>query len=194
MKLAEAKDVVHSSDKNASYELSNLHLEWCGIAASTLAHEIASQYQAGFGVHYDRVQFLRKENYQKSLTLINVNIRESVRSLRGVLILFKNSTDQTKFACNQESFYNPGIEKLEVNINGASNKLYANGMTPKDLWYEARKIFFYDDNFCLWVHTRSSTDPELHGNGLRLDVSNSGLNLSINKEAMEVESLLCTFI
>ena len=191
MKLAEAKDVVLSSDKNASYELSDLHLEWCGIADSTLAHEIASQYQTGWGVHYDRVQFLRKENYQKSSTLINVNIRESVRSLRGVLILFKDSTDQTKYACNRESFYNPDIEKVEVSINGASNKLYASGMRPKDLWYEARKFFqgstnmtqgsFYDDNFCLWVDTRSSSDLELHGNGLRLDGSNSGLNLSINK-------------
>ena len=40
---------------------------------------------------------------------------------------------------------------------------------------------FYDDNFCLWVDTRSSSDPELHGNGLRLDGSNSGMSLSINK-------------
>ncbi|WP_215897482.1 hypothetical protein, partial [Acinetobacter baumannii] len=42
---------------------------------------------------------------------------------------------------------------------------------------------FYDDKFCLWIDTRSSTDGELHGNGLRLDGSNSGLNLSINKKA-----------
>ena len=201
MKLAEAKDVVLSSDKNASYELSDLHLEWCGIQEHGILvnnvliypwqESIAALYQTGLGVHYDRVQFLRKENYQKSSTLINVHIRENVRSLRGVLILFKDSTDQTKYACNRESFYNPGIEKVEVSINGASNKLYASGITPKDLWYEARKFFqgstnmtqgsFYDDNFCLWVDTRSSTDPKLHGNGLRLDGSNSGLNLSINK-------------
>ena len=191
MRLAEAKDVVLSSDKSASYEMSDLHLEWDGIQDSTLAQEIASQYQTGFGVHYDRVQFLRKENYQKSSTLINVNIRESVRSLRGVLILFKDSIDQTKYACNRETFYNPDIKKVEVNVNGASNKLYANGMLSKDLWHEARKFFqgstnmsqgsYYDDNFALWVDTRSSRDLELHGNGLRLDGSNSGLTLSINK-------------
>ena len=94
IKLAEAQDVVLSRDKNTSYELSGLHLKWCSIANSTLAREIVSQYESGWGVHYDRVQFFRKENYQKSFTLINVNIRESVHSLRGVLILFKNSTDQ----------------------------------------------------------------------------------------------------
>ena len=191
MKLAEAKDVVLSSDKSASYEMSDLHLEWDGIQDSVMAQEIADQYQTGWGVHYDRVQFLRKENYLKSLTLININIRESLRSLRGVMILFKDLGDQTKYACNRETFYNPGIEKVEVSINGASNKLYANGILSKDLWYEARKLFqgstnmnqgaFYDDKFCLWIDTRSSTDMTLHGNGLRLDGSNSGLNLTINK-------------
>ena len=29
LKLAEAKDIILSSDKNASYELSDLHLKWC---------------------------------------------------------------------------------------------------------------------------------------------------------------------
>ena len=42
---------------------------------------------------------------------------------------------------------------------------------------------FYNDNFCLWIDTRSSTDISLHGNGLRLDGSNSGLSLTINKTA-----------
>ncbi|WP_171480035.1 hypothetical protein, partial [Acinetobacter baumannii] len=59
-RLAEAKDVVISSDTSASYEISDLHLEWDGINDASLAQEVASQYQSGFGVHYDRVQFLRK--------------------------------------------------------------------------------------------------------------------------------------
>ena len=193
IKLADAKDVVISSDKTASYEMSDLHLEWDGIIDRALAREVASQYQGGLGVFYDRVHFLRKENHLKSGTLINVNIRESLRSLRGVLVLFKDSTDVAKYACNRETFFNPGIEKVNISINGAANKFYANGMLTKDLWCEARKLFqnstnmtqekFYDDNFCLWIDTRSSTDVSLHGNGLRLDGSNSGLTLTINKTA-----------
>ena len=186
--LAEAKDVVISSDTSASYSISDIHLEFDGIKDAKLAGEISNMYSS-FGVHYDRVQFLRKENYQKSSTLINVNIRESVRSLRGVLILFKDQADQTSFASNREDFYNPGIEKIEVSINGDSNKLYPNGILPKDLWSEASKFFstnnsqgdFLNDKFCLWLDTRSSTDLSVHGNGLRLDGSNSGLNLAINK-------------
>ncbi|WP_143216294.1 hypothetical protein, partial [Acinetobacter baumannii] len=79
-----------------------------------------------------------------------------MRSLRGVLILFKDLADQTKYATNRETFYNPEIELVQVSINGASNKLYCNGILPKDLWYEARKFFtgstnmsqgsFYHDN------------------------------------------------
>ena len=77
MKLAEAKDVVLSSVKCTSYEMSDLKLEWDAIQDSTLAQGVAANYQTGWSVHYDRVQFLRKESYPKSSTLINVNIRES---------------------------------------------------------------------------------------------------------------------
>jgi len=193
IKLAEAKDVVLSSDKAASYEMTDLHLEWDGVQDETLARDIADLYQVGWGVHYDRVQFLRKENHQKSATLINVTVRESLRSLRGVLVLFKDIANQAKYECERETFYNPEIKNVKVSINGASNKLYANGILPKDLWVEARKFFqgdsnmsqstFYDHKFCLWVDTRSSTDMELHGNGMRLDGANSGLNLVITKTA-----------
>ena len=192
IKLAEAKDVVLSTDTSATYEISDLHLEWDGIQDEALARDISNMYLGGLGVYYDRIQFLRKDNLAKSNTLINTPIKESVRSLRGVLIFFKDSSDQNRFACNRETFYNPGIEKVEISINGASNKLYASGIIPKDLWYEARKFFpgstnmtqgaFYNDKFCLWVDLRSSSDMKLHGNGLKLDSSNSGINLAINKK------------
>ena len=192
IKLAEAKDIVLSTDTSATYEISDLHLEWDGIQDESLAREISNTYTSGLGVYYDRIQFLRKENYAKNTTLINTCIKESVRSLRGVLILFKDSSDQVKYACNRETFYNPGIERINISINGAANKLYANGIIPKDLWYEARKFFqgstnmsqgaFYNDKFCLWVDLRSSSDMKLHGNGLKLDTSNSGVQLAINKK------------
>ncbi|MCE2507404.1 MAG: hypothetical protein J4F36_13260 [Nitrosopumilaceae archaeon] len=194
IKLAEAKDVLLSTDQNATFELSNIHLEWDAIKDNELAQEISSLYSSGCGVHYDRIQFLREENCNKSSSLININIRESLRSLRGVLILFKDMNDQKKYACNREKFFNPYVEKIKITINGKSNQLYTNGITPKDLWYEACKFFqhvptnmtqgaFYNDKFCIWIDTRSSTDNTLHGNGMRLDGSNSGLTLTIKKAA-----------
>ena len=193
LKLARAEDVVLSKDSEASYEISDVHLEWDGIQDTRLASEIATMYNSGFNIAYDRVQFLRKENHLKSTSLINVNVKESLRSLRGILILFKNTTDRTKYACNREIFYNPEIEKIEVNTNGKSNQLYANGILAKDLWPEARKFFagstdmtqgkFYTDKFCVWIDTRSTTDKSVHGNGLRLDGSASGMNLAISKKA-----------
>ena len=78
----------------------------------TLNKEIDGQYHTDWEVYYDRVNFLRKENHNKNATLINVNIRESLRSLRGVMVLFKDLGDQTKYACNRETFFNLGIEKV----------------------------------------------------------------------------------
>ena len=191
LKLAEAKNVILSSDGDATYQINDVHLEWDGILDIFLANELKMQYQSGLNVMYDRVQFLRKESHSKSSGLININIRESLRSLRGVMILFKDADHQKKYACKREVFYNPGIEKIEVSINGKSNQLYTNGLLPKDLWYEARKYFqgstnmtqgdFYHDKFCVWLDTRSTTDNTVHGNGLRLDGSNSGMHIAINK-------------
>ena len=180
-----------SSDKNASYEISELTLEWDAIGYTPLAESIGNRYQTGYGVHYNRIHKLTSENYSKSKTLINVPIKESIRSLRGVLILFKDHDDESAAACNRETFYNPQIKKVEISINGSSNQLYANGLYPRDLWVEARKFFqgstnmsqpeFYHDKFALWIDTRSSIDMSLHGNGLVLDGSNTGLNLAIHK-------------
>ena len=140
---------------------------------------------------YDRIQFLKKESHPKSAGLLNINIRESLRSLRGIMLLFKDVGDQKALSCKREVFYNPGVEKIKVSINGKSNQLYSNGLLPKDLWIEARKFFsgstnmsqgeFYNDKFCVWLDTRSSNDNDVHGNGMRLDGANSGVSIAITK-------------
>ena len=58
---------------------------------------------------------LRKESKNKSDTLINVNIRESVQSLRGVLILFKDVGEHHEKVRSgkREKWYNPKIEDGE---------------------------------------------------------------------------------
>lgn len=62
LKLAEAKDVVISSDSDASCSISDIHLEFDGIKHAELAKDIGPMYSS-FGVHYDRAQFLIKKIY-----------------------------------------------------------------------------------------------------------------------------------
>lgn len=193
LKLSNAGEVVISTDKAASYELFEIHLEWDAIQDHDLADEIEYAYQSGVGVYYDRAHFYAKV-VEKSSPLINIEIKESVRSLRGVLLLFKDiDADQKQYAMNRETFYNPKIESVTIDLNGDSNMRYASGMLTKDIWSEARKYFqgstgmsqeaFYNDKFALWIDLRSSTDPELHGNGLLMDNSKGNLTLNIHKKA-----------
>lgn len=198
--LAEAKDVVLSSDKGASYKLSNIQLEWDAIQDASLASEVASMYSAGLGVHYDRVQLLRTEHFSKKQSLINVPIKESLASLRGVMILFKEEDDEAKYACKREKFYNPHMENIDVTVGSKSNMLYTNGMKPKDLWHEVKKYFqgttrmtqgeFFSNSFCLWIDLRSSTDNALHGNGLRMDPDVTGLNLAIKRTTSDAGNVV----
>ena len=191
LKLADAKDVVISTDTSASYDISNVYLEWDAIQSPTLGREISAMYSE-MGIYYDRIHFLRKESKNKSDTMININVRESLSSLRGVLVMFKDvANHQKKYAMTREKWYNPKIEEVKIAINSSANQLYANGLLPKDLYYEATKFFgegvsqgdFYNDKFCLWIDTRSSTDPALHGNGMVLDGSNTGIDIAIQKTA-----------
>ena len=67
IKLAEAKDVVISSDKGASFEMSDLHLEWDGITDGPLAREIDRQYKqaGGGGILRSGAFFTKRKSQQK---------------------------------------------------------------------------------------------------------------------------------
>ena len=58
LKLADAKDVVISSDKSASYDVSDVYLEWDAIRDKELGREISMLYSSGMGIYYDRIHFL----------------------------------------------------------------------------------------------------------------------------------------
>ena len=77
------------------------------------------------------------------------------------------------------------------------------GILPKDLYDEAQNFFgegisqddFYNDKLCIWIDTRSTTDNRLHGNGLKLDGSNTGIDIEINKKAESSGKLvMCIFL
>ena len=56
----------------------------------------------------------------------------SVRSLRGLLLLFLDKRDD--FANKNEEFYNPSIKKILVTINGMPYQLYAGGLKVRYIY------------------------------------------------------------
>ena len=63
----------------------------------------------------------------------------SVRSLQGLLLLFLDKRDD--FANKNEEFYNPGIKKILVTINGMPHQLFPAGLQARYINPELRKFF-----------------------------------------------------
>jgi len=83
---------------------------------------------------------------------------------------------------------------VEVTVNGASNKVYSQGMKTRDMWEEVNRGFgkenslmtpndFYaGDKFALFIDLRSVEDNALHGSGLRLVNTKEGVQLVLNRK------------
>jgi len=75
LKLASASQVLISTDKSATYELTSIHLEWDAIIDPSLSTEVANSYREGRGVLYDRVLAWKEMSVSKNTPIITLDIR-----------------------------------------------------------------------------------------------------------------------
>ena len=134
------KVILCTGDTSATYELSNVSLEYDAIFDEPYATTIGEIY-SGKSILYAKVtsihyQTLKKEKDTTWKTDVN-NI--SVCLLLGLLLVFVNKRDD--FANKNEEFYNPGIEKILVTINGMPHHLFAARLQARDIYPELKKYF-----------------------------------------------------
>ena len=110
--------VIKATDDESSYQIKNICLEFDKITDSKLARQIRQQYSGRIAILYDRVLRHRKITKNKSDTLWNINLNVPARSMKGILMLFKDP-DRT----STEDYYNPKITKVEVTIEDVPNQL-----------------------------------------------------------------------
>ena len=60
------------------------------------------------------------------------------KSLKGILVLFEEEKSYTQ---DTSKFYNPGLQKVSVTIEGKLDHLYSQGMRTFEQHDEARKYF-----------------------------------------------------
>ena len=207
-----------AADKKGTYKIENICLEFEMVTQPELARMIRNQYAGRIAILYERVLRHRKISANKSDTLWNVNLNVPARSMKGILMLFENPSSEgagSAFGRNTEKFYNPGITKVEVTIEGVPNQLYSQGMRAYQQWDEARKFFaagakrhpevaavakdlglanvslgeFLTDKFALWLDLRSTDDDQLHGSGRRVENASEGITLQITKKAATAGAL-----
>jgi hypothetical protein len=159
-----SKIVVHGTDKPYNYSLSNMELEYECIASDYLAMEATSSYKIGKGFYYENV-LLHKTFTINDITdtVINEHVNIPRRSMSGILCLFAKT--YVVGARNSETFVNPDITKVDINVDGMPNKLYSKGMIQTYFWTAITNKMgmtdnitqkdFYSDKFALWIDLRT---------------------------------------
>ena len=191
-----------SKAKDWAYKLTNICLEYETVTSSSIASTIAQQYNSGYSILFDKVDYFKTVKVAANETLINENINFPRSSIKGVLLLFVKRDDiGTR---ESENFHNPEIKDVEITIEGISSQLYNNGLRMLDQWHEAKKFFMTNsiknDEDCfmtiekyygaghgygLWIDFRSTHDNTLHGSGTKLQNTKDGIQLSFKKKTGE---------
>ena len=180
--------MIKSTDTDATYTISNISLEFDTIINASLASQIRTEYMKS-SILYDRILRARIIPLNKSDTSFSVDINSPSKSLKGVLLIFTQERNATKFARDTKEFYNPKTTKVEVTVEGVPNELYAQNMEYRHKYDEIVKHFaegwlkeagaiqkdlqlhnvniasYYTDKYALWLHLRTIDDNRLHGSG-----------------------------
>ena len=128
------KVILCTGDTAATYKLSNISLEYEAIFDEPYATSIGEMYTKITSIHYEK---LNKKDTTWKIDMTSI----SVHSLQGLLLLFLDKRDD--FANKNEDFYNPGINKILVTIDGMSHQLVAAGLQARDIY---PKKYFYKEN------------------------------------------------
>ena len=195
--LAPSFDIIVSSDasKGQSYKLNNLELEYTSISSEYLAKEAEGAYNTGKGFFYENVLLHKTFEISKpDDSVINEHINVPRRSMSGILCLFNDTI--TAGARDSESFVNPAMLTVAINVNGMPNKLYSKSMQTTDFYESMLKRmeslggdmiypsnFYAGGRFGLWIDLRTFPDPEIHGGGFTLDSTSDGVKLEIRRKA-----------
>ena len=135
-------NVIVSSDTNASYTITDIHLEFEVLTSLELATSLKRKYEGKHTVLYDRVIRHSKLTLNKSDTIWNIALAPQAKSMKAILILFVDPADGgTAYSRDTEKFYNPKITNVMITLDGNPNQLFASGMRPHQQFSEIKKIF-----------------------------------------------------
>jgi hypothetical protein len=98
------------------YKLDNICLEYDTITNATIARELANNYNIGFSLFYDWIDYFKITNIEANDTIINENINIPRRSIKGALLLFVSNYDDGE--SDSEKFENPKITNVKMTIKG----------------------------------------------------------------------------
>ena len=200
--------VIVSSDRNASYTITDIHLEFEVLTSPELATLLKSKYEGKHTVLYDRVIRHSKLTLNKSDTIWNIALAPQAKSMKAILILFVDPADGgTAYSRDTEKFYNPKITNVMITLDGNPNQLFAAGMRAHQQFGEIKKIFadgkhrtnthvakeleladikledYATTKYALCLDMRTTDDDSLHGSGRKIEGASQSIQIQIEKKA-----------
>ena len=200
--------VIVSSDTNASYTITDIHLEFEVLTSPELATNLKRKYEGKHTVLYDRVIRHSKLTLNKSDTIWNIALAPQAKSMKAILILFVDPADGgTAYSRDTEKFYNPKIANVMITLDGNPNQLFASGMRPHQQFSEIKKIFadgkhrtnthvakeleladieledYATTKYALCLDMRTTDDDSLHGSGRKIEGASQSIQIQIEKKA-----------
>ena len=201
-------NVIVSSDTNASYTITDIHLEFEVLTSLELATSLKRKYEGKHTVLYDRVIRHSKLTLNKSDTIWNIALAPQAKSMKAILILFVDPADGgTAYSRDTEKFYNPKITNVMITLDGNPNQLFASGMRAHQQFGEIKKIFadgkhrtnthvakeleladieledYATTKYALCLDMRTTDDDSLHGSGRKIEGASQSIQIQIEKKA-----------
>ena len=120
--LPKASDIMvaQSGQSVGGYTLENLELEYETVENQDLVNDVISGYVAGRSLSYEHATLMRTTEWDKSSTLVNKTINLPRKSMKAVVLLFRNKT-----VTDSEEYVYPNIESIKVTIEGIPNSVYS---------------------------------------------------------------------
>ena len=194
--LPKASEIMisQSGQSVGGYSLENLELEYETIENLDLSEEVLSNYSQGRSLSFNHVTLMKTVEWDKDATLHNETINIPRKSMKAVVLLFRNKT-----VTDSEEFVYPNITEVKISVEGVPNSIYSQGMPKSRFFEEAFRIFhcgyescesvmslekFYKDAFALCIDLRTINDDFVYGDGKKLVNTQSGILLEIKKKAI----------
>ena len=200
---------IKSPASNGTYSVSDIQLEFEKVNSISLSNEVRNAYDMDFSIMFDRILRHRAIQVKSTDTKWNWSFASPVKSLRGILVLGKKKTNIADWTCKSGHFWNFGVKKVSVTIEGIPNQLFSNGILPTDIYEECERFFsgmykeersidntvkklslsgvdpieFFDKKYAVWLDFRSTQDNFLHGSGRKIVSVSEGISVEIEREA-----------
>ena len=133
--------MIKSSNHDPPYTISNISLEFDTVTNASLASQIRTEHMKS-SILYDRILRFRIIPLKDSDASFSMDICSPSKSVKGVLLIFTQERNATKFQLDNEGFHNPITTKVEITLEGSPNKLYAQNMEYRHYYDEIMKHFW----------------------------------------------------